>query len=249
VKTNQVLAVGMQAKQMLGRTPGHIKAIRPLVDGVISDFEVTDSAPAQTYIHEPWDSIPHSPFVDHVIHPKIELDNFTEHSPFDSSSEAIPQSVGEKSMFDWLFAGEVAGDAALAAGAGYGINKADKVKQEFEQKSERDQLENLKSMSLMDKRNLIIRLLDVKKSKKDYLLNPELGKKFDSLIYENQTPKYDLAFQMLFQNWKSLPKNSQGRKNIELAIKSTGMIDDTANLSARKFIQKINEDKIDNKIL
>ena len=41
-KTNQILAVGMQAKEMLGRTPGHIKAIRPLVDGVISDFEVTE---------------------------------------------------------------------------------------------------------------------------------------------------------------------------------------------------------------
>lgn len=42
VKTNQVLAVGVKAKEMLGRTPGHIKAIRPLVDGVISDFEVTE---------------------------------------------------------------------------------------------------------------------------------------------------------------------------------------------------------------
>ncbi|MDD5721190.1 MAG: rod shape-determining protein [Candidatus Pacebacteria bacterium] len=42
IKTNQILAVGMQAKEMLGRTPGHIKAIRPLVDGVISDFEVTE---------------------------------------------------------------------------------------------------------------------------------------------------------------------------------------------------------------
>src|SRR3989344_2722635 len=42
MKTNQVLAVGTQAKEMLGRTPGHIKAIRPLVDGVISDFEVTE---------------------------------------------------------------------------------------------------------------------------------------------------------------------------------------------------------------
>ncbi len=41
-KTNQVVAVGAQAKEMLGRTPGHIKAIRPLVDGVISDFEVTE---------------------------------------------------------------------------------------------------------------------------------------------------------------------------------------------------------------
>lgn len=42
MKTNQILAVGAQAKEMLGRTPGHIKAVRPLVDGVISDFEVTE---------------------------------------------------------------------------------------------------------------------------------------------------------------------------------------------------------------
>ncbi len=42
MKTNQILAVGTKAKEMLGRTPGHIKAVRPLVDGVISDFEVTE---------------------------------------------------------------------------------------------------------------------------------------------------------------------------------------------------------------
>ena len=42
IKTNQILAVGVKAKDMLGRTPGHIKAVRPLVDGVISDFEVTE---------------------------------------------------------------------------------------------------------------------------------------------------------------------------------------------------------------
>ena len=41
-KTGRVVAVGSDAKQMLGRTPGHIMAIRPLVDGVISDFEVTE---------------------------------------------------------------------------------------------------------------------------------------------------------------------------------------------------------------
>lgn len=41
-KTGQVVAVGQVAKDMLGRTPMHIKAIRPLVDGVISDFEVTE---------------------------------------------------------------------------------------------------------------------------------------------------------------------------------------------------------------
>ncbi len=41
-KTGQVVAVGKDAKEMLGRTPAHIQAIRPLVDGVISDFEVTE---------------------------------------------------------------------------------------------------------------------------------------------------------------------------------------------------------------
>ncbi len=41
-KTGRVVAVGNSAKQMLGRTPGHITAIKPLVDGVISDFEVTE---------------------------------------------------------------------------------------------------------------------------------------------------------------------------------------------------------------
>lgn len=41
-KTGQVVAVGTHAKNMLGRTPAHIVAVRPLVDGVISDFEVTE---------------------------------------------------------------------------------------------------------------------------------------------------------------------------------------------------------------
>src|ERR1700712_1848792 len=38
----QVLAVGEEAKMMLGRTPGNISAIRPLRDGVIADFEVAE---------------------------------------------------------------------------------------------------------------------------------------------------------------------------------------------------------------
>src|SRR3989338_11658047 len=38
----RVLAVGKEAKAMLGRTPGNIAAIRPLKDGVIADFEVTE---------------------------------------------------------------------------------------------------------------------------------------------------------------------------------------------------------------
>ena len=38
----QVVAVGAEAKKMLGRTPGNITAIRPLKDGVIADFQVTE---------------------------------------------------------------------------------------------------------------------------------------------------------------------------------------------------------------
>jgi len=41
--TRQVLAVGSEAKKMIGRTPGHINAIRPLSDGVISDFDTTEA--------------------------------------------------------------------------------------------------------------------------------------------------------------------------------------------------------------
>ncbi|MBE6022842.1 MAG: rod shape-determining protein [Cellulosilyticum sp.] len=42
-KTNEVLAVGDEAKQMIGRTPGNIVAIRPLKDGVIADFDTTSA--------------------------------------------------------------------------------------------------------------------------------------------------------------------------------------------------------------
>lgn len=40
-KTNQVIAIGEEAKKMIGRTPAHINVVRPLVNGVISDFEIT----------------------------------------------------------------------------------------------------------------------------------------------------------------------------------------------------------------
>ncbi len=42
IKTNQVVAVGLEAKKMIGKAPSHITVIRPLVDGVISDFEITE---------------------------------------------------------------------------------------------------------------------------------------------------------------------------------------------------------------
>ena len=41
--TKEVIAIGEEAKKMIGRTPGHIVAIRPLSDGVIADFEITKS--------------------------------------------------------------------------------------------------------------------------------------------------------------------------------------------------------------
>ncbi len=41
-KTGQVLAIGEEAKKMVGRTPGYIVATRPLVSGVVSDFEITE---------------------------------------------------------------------------------------------------------------------------------------------------------------------------------------------------------------
>ena len=42
-KTRRVLAVGAEAKRMVGRTPADVIAVRPLRDGVISDFDVTEA--------------------------------------------------------------------------------------------------------------------------------------------------------------------------------------------------------------
>src|SRR5512137_458467 len=39
----KVLAVGTEGKEMLGRTPGNIEAVRPLRDGVIADYEITEA--------------------------------------------------------------------------------------------------------------------------------------------------------------------------------------------------------------
>lgn len=48
---NRIAAVGLEAKRMLGRTPGNMKATRPLKDGVIADFEVTEKM-LQHFIHK-----------------------------------------------------------------------------------------------------------------------------------------------------------------------------------------------------
>ncbi len=65
-RSKRVLAIGSEAKQMVGRTPADIVAIRPLRDGVISDFDVTEAM--LTYFirrvqTETWLPIPHRPRV------------------------------------------------------------------------------------------------------------------------------------------------------------------------------------------
>jgi len=56
--SRRVLAVGLEAKKMLGRTPGNIVAIRPLKDGVIADFETTEAMLRyfiqKIHNHRPW---------------------------------------------------------------------------------------------------------------------------------------------------------------------------------------------------
>ncbi|TSC88249.1 MAG: rod shape-determining protein MreB [Microgenomates group bacterium Gr01-1014_7] len=54
-KTRQILAIGGEAKRMLGRTPAAIEAVRPLRDGVISDFDTTE-AMLRYFIHKVHDS-------------------------------------------------------------------------------------------------------------------------------------------------------------------------------------------------
>ena len=67
VRSDTVLAVGSQAKEMIGRTPGSIVAVRPLKDGVIADFDITatmlkhfirklsaDNEPMKTNLHKTW---------------------------------------------------------------------------------------------------------------------------------------------------------------------------------------------------
>ena len=41
--TKKILAIGKEAHEMLGRTPGKVKAIKPMKDGVIADFELTEN--------------------------------------------------------------------------------------------------------------------------------------------------------------------------------------------------------------
>src|ERR1700759_4416691 len=41
-KTGQIVAIGREAKEMWGKTPNHISIVRPLIEGVVSDFDMTE---------------------------------------------------------------------------------------------------------------------------------------------------------------------------------------------------------------
>lgn len=65
--TREVLAVGEEAKRMLGRTPGNIRAIRPMKDGVIADFEVTEEM-LRYFIQKAIRSVP---WLQRQLHPRV----------------------------------------------------------------------------------------------------------------------------------------------------------------------------------
>ena len=65
--TKEVLAVGEEAKRMLGRTPGAIRAIRPMKDGVIADFDITESM-LRYFIRKAINSVP---WRKSLLHPRV----------------------------------------------------------------------------------------------------------------------------------------------------------------------------------
>jgi rod shape-determining protein MreB len=65
--TKEVLAVGVDAKRMLGRTPGNIRAVRPMKDGVIADFEITEHM-LRYFIQK---AIKHLPWRQQLLSPRV----------------------------------------------------------------------------------------------------------------------------------------------------------------------------------
>lgn len=65
--TKEILAVGSEAKRMLGRTPGNIRAIRPMKDGVIADFDITEQM-LRYFIRK---AIAHVPSRRRLFHPNV----------------------------------------------------------------------------------------------------------------------------------------------------------------------------------
>jgi rod shape-determining protein MreB len=97
IRTNKTLAVGEEARQMLGRTPSNIQAIRPLRDGVIADFEVTEIMlnyfiKKVTKSRSFWDSILH-PKPSVVICVPAEITSVEERAVRDAAKLAGARSV------------------------------------------------------------------------------------------------------------------------------------------------------------
>ncbi len=67
-RTDTVRYVGNEAKEVIGRTPGSIVAVRPLKDGVIADFDITASM-LQIFYQERLAATPSSPAPGHHLHP------------------------------------------------------------------------------------------------------------------------------------------------------------------------------------
>lgn len=65
--TKEVLAVGTDAKKMLGRTPGNIRAVRPMKDGVIADFEITEHM-LRYFIQK---AMTHVPWRQRLLQPRV----------------------------------------------------------------------------------------------------------------------------------------------------------------------------------
>jgi rod shape-determining protein MreB len=65
--TKEVLAVGTDAKRMLGRTPGNIRAVRPMKDGVIADFEITEHM-LRYFIQK---AMTHVPWRQRLLQPRV----------------------------------------------------------------------------------------------------------------------------------------------------------------------------------
>lgn len=67
VNTKEVIAVGNEAKEMLGKCPGNISAIRPMKDGVIANFEVTEEM-LRCFIQE---AVRQMPWYKRILHPRV----------------------------------------------------------------------------------------------------------------------------------------------------------------------------------
>src|SRR6516164_7868218 len=90
----EVIAVGREAKEMLGRTPGNVVAIKPMKDGVIADFKVTEKM--LTYFIQK----AHNRHV--LVHPRIVIGVPSEITPVEKRAVRIPRIArGPAKCISW----------------------------------------------------------------------------------------------------------------------------------------------------